>query len=347
MTPVMRLSQFDPAIVRSLILAHPGVSPVLRNRIISFPPVRFQQAAQQVENAIGNATGSVPVATPEGTAVVAPFAAAMIATESAWETEGRMDPKSSLRRWRANPTRFLGATTVLSAAGAGTLEFDPQETFDGYKLVVPSLQAALPAQLSNFVVGDQEMITETNNIGSELVSEQSDLGRIDMPRMELGMKAFLDVTEGVASKEIAAVILGYGVAARAKLPEGAELLYTRMEPMGQVALAAGGTGTFKLEPQRNVFLRRLGFGYGATQTGSLGSVYVTNISVQGRPQLEGGIEIPLMLFNILGIDEWIDSDLCLLGGKIEIDLRNADGTNPIDVDGLATVDVVRLAGQPR
>lgn len=346
----MLLSTFEPSIAKNLILANPTLSPTLRNRIVSFPPEKLIPIIRQGEMQVQAATGTAPNVTqnPGAMQAVTSIVANLIAADpdAKWGTTDALNPISNLRRRASQPTRFLPAFATLSAAGAGTLTWEPQEGFDGYRVCVPSGQAGLPCELSNFVVGDQLMLTQSGNIGAELLNEQSDLGRIDLPHMDVGVTASMQVTGGVASKDIGAVIVGWGSIPRV-LPPGSQVLYQRWEPMTAVNVPAGGTATITLTPQRNIVLRRIGLDYGPTQTGVLGSLYVQQIYVQDRPQLEGSVNLPVKLFNEMGVDEWLDTDMCQLGGDIAIMLVNTDGVNAIEVEGLAVVDVVRLAGQAR
>jgi hypothetical protein len=266
-----------------------------------------------------------------------------------WEAESSvMNPIGGPTRRKPFPVKILPAQSTATASGTGTLTWTPQEEFEGFRLCVPSGQAGLAAAGATYFAqlqaGDRLMQAQSGRVPAACWSEKSDLGRIDFPITRLGETLTMTYTGATASTELCAVILGYARGKARKLPDGAILLYERVEPFDVTAVAPGATGTITLQPQRNIVMRRIGFD--DTVSGFSG-LFVTSINVQDDPQFTGTAEIPAQLFSELAQDDWLDFDMCQLGGEVTIGLRNANTSLTINVQGMALVDLVRLPGDAR
>lgn len=262
-----------------------------------------------------------------------------------WEADSAaMNPIGGPLRRKPFPVKILPAQTTL-ASGLGTLTWNPQEEFEAFRLCVPTGQASLPAFFNQLQAGDRMMQAQTGRVPAACWSEKSDLGRIDFPIVKLGETITMSVTGGTGSNELCAVLLGYARGKPRKLPAGAQLLYERVEPFDVTNVAPLGTATITLNPQRNIVMRRLGLD--DTVTG-FSSLFVTSINVQDDPQFTGsGAEIPAQLFSELAQDDWLDFDMCQLGGSITIGLRNANTSLTVVAQGMALCDLVRLQGDAR
>jgi len=190
------------------------------------------------------------------------------------------------------------------------------------------------------------MQAQSGAVPSACWSEKTDLGRIDFPIVRLGETITLNVTQvtPAGTPEVGAILFGYARGKARKLPEGAQLLYERVEPIASLSVPALTAATVTLQPQRNIVMRRLGLDDTATNFGNL---YVTSINVQDDPQFVGGTEIPAQLFSELAQDDWLDFDMCQLGGTITIGVRNNNTSQAAIVQGMALCDLVRLPGDAR
>jgi len=262
-----------------------------------------------------------------------------------WEAEdSKMNPIGGPSRRKPFPVKLLPATVVLTAAGGGQIVWAPQEEFEAFRICVPSGQPSLPCFFNQLQAGDRLMMAQSGRMPSACWSEKSDLGRIDFPIVRLGETLQATITGGVATTELAAVLLGYARGKPRKLPDGAELLYERVEPFDVTVVAAASVATITLQPQRHIVIRRIGFDDTQAQFANL---YCTSINVQDDPQFVIGSEFPLQLFSELAQDDWLDFDMCQLGGTITIGLRNSHATLAATAQGLALVDIVRLPGDAR
>ena len=285
--------------------------------------------------------------------MAAGIAATLVATGEAakWGITGAVNPIGSLSRRAARPIKILAENVTLSAAGAGNVVFSPQEPFEGFRVCVPSGQIALPANstclISQLTAGDRLMFESAGSVPANVLRENADTGRIDLPVVSLGEQISFAVAGGTANAEFGAAILGYGSRQRV-LPDGAEVLYTRWVPMPVTTVPGSGTGggltVMNIAPQRHVVPRRIAFDDGVANFSSLWFQYM---NVQDIPQFVGtSAEIPCQLFGELGQDDWTDHDMCQLGGTISIGLRNANA-NTVQAQGFLLCDVIRLQGEAR
>ncbi len=303
--------------------------------LMTDPSVPTDQAAAQLQTIAQNH----PIAFKSAAELVVSGAFAK------WEAEdSKMNPIGGPSRRKPFPVKILPALTTL-ANNAGTLTWTPQEEFEGFRLCVPTGQPALPCYFTQLQAGDRIMQAQAGRIPSACWSEKSDLGRIDFPIVRLGETLTCAVSGGAAgTPELCAVILGYARGKPRKLPEGAQLLYERIEPFDVTVVAPLGTATITLQPQRHIILRRLGLD--DTQT-NFANLYVTFINVQDDPQFVQGTELPAQLFSELAQDDWLDFDMCQLGGTITIGLRNSNTSQSVTAQGMALCDLVRLPGDAR
>jgi hypothetical protein len=304
------------------------------------PPVARALAAPGPENnaTVENTASQLPMGQ-----VAAQAAASLLATGEAakWGRTGAMNPISAAMRRKTQPVKILPASVTTNAQGTGQLTFTPQEPFEGFRICVPSSQGN--GYISQLTAGDRLMVAQSGRIPFACLNEKSDVGRIDFPLVSLGEVISAQISGATANTEIGAVIIGYGSRPRV-LPQGSEILYQRFEPFDVTADGGAATATITLAPQRHVIIRRIAFD--DTVANFSAGIYVTSINVQDLPQFVGNVEIPAQLFSELAVDDWLDFDLCQLGGTITIGLRNANA-NAINVQGVAEVDVVRMPGEPR
>lgn len=304
------------------------------------PPVMQSMANPSDENnaMVSNTASRLPYG-----AMAAQAAATLLATgESAkWGRTGSLNPLSAVLRREGQPVKILPANVTVNAQGAGQLTWNPQEPFEGFRLVIPSSQGV--GYLSQLTAGDRLMVTQSGRIPFNCLSEKTDVGRIDFPLISLGEVISAQVSGATANAEIGGVVIGYGSRPRV-LPAGSEILYQRFEPFDVTADGGSNTALITLQPQRHCIIRRIAFDDSVANFSA--GIYVTSINVQDMPQFTSNVEIPAQVFSELAIDDWLDFDLCQLGGTITIGLRNANA-NAINVQGVAEVDVVRMPGEPR
>jgi hypothetical protein len=274
------------------------------------------------------------------------IAARMLATGlgAKWESESdSLNPVGGIKRRKPFPVKLLPAT-VTPSSNAGQLTWTPQEEFEGFRLCVPSGQPCLPGYATQLQAGDRLMVAQSGRIPLSLLSEKSDLGRIDLPIVRLGETITMQVNGMNANSELGAVIWGYARGKSRTLPEGAEILYERWEPFDSLVVAAASTATFNLQPQRNIIMRRIGFD---DTVSNFANLYVTFINVQDDPQYTQNVEIPAQLFSELAQDDWLDFDTCQLGGIISIGLRNSNTSQNVTAQGMAVSDIVQLPSDVR
>jgi len=258
--------------------------------------------------------------------------------------DGALNPIGGIKRRKPFPVKILpGMVALLN--GAGSLTFAPQEEFEAFRLCVPSGQPSLPAFITQLQAGDRNMQAQSGRIPAACLSELTDLGRIDFPILKLAQTISMQIVGGVnvGTPEFCAVLLGYARGRNRVLPDGAEILGERLEPFDVTVVPANGVAELKLQPQRNIILRRIGLD---DTVANFASMYITYINVQDNPQFTSNVEIPAKLFSELAQDDWLDFDMCALGGLITIGLRNANAA-PVTVQGVAVADLVKLAGEGR
>lgn len=262
-----------------------------------------------------------------------------------WEKDSSMNPIGGPDRRKPFPVKFLPANTNL-LNGIGTFTFAPQEEFEAFRLCVPSGQAPGPMTFTQLQAGDRLMQAQSGRVPSSCWSEKSDLGRIDFPIVRLGETITMQVQQVTPSgtPEASAVLFGYARGKGRKLPDGAQLLYERVEPFDVTVIAPLGTATVSLQPQRNIIMRRIGVDDTALNAANL---FITSINVQDDPQYVGNAEIPASLFSELAQDDWLDFDMCQLGGLITIGVRNTNTSQSAVFQGMALCDLVRLPGDAR
>lgn len=292
--------------------------------------------------------------------LVAAIAHHMLATAgwALWEArDDAMNPVSGIKRRKPFPVKLLPANATLTN-GAGVIEWEPQEEFQGFRVCFPSsnfnveedlAQDASPTSgyMNQFMVGDRLMQAQSGRLPLACLSEFSDMGRIDLPICRLGeliTASISGVTLGNDSTELEGVIFGYARGKNRILPEGAEILGDRWEPFDVTEIAPGEQVSILLNPQRHIILRRIAVDM--SQPG-MGNVQVNAINVQDDPQFVVGFNIPVSLFNAMGQDEWLDFDLCQLGGEIAIVVTNTDTSITAVFQGFAICDLVRLKSDPR
>jgi hypothetical protein len=265
---------------------------------------------------------------------------------SKWEADdgGAMNPVGGPTRRKPYPVKILPALCTI-ANTAGSLTWSPQEEFEAFRLCIPSGQASLPAFIQQLQAGDRMMQAQSGRIPAACLSEKSDLGRIDFPPIKLGETISCAVSGAPSgTPEFCAVLLGYAKGKPRKMPDGAELLYERVEPFDVTSVPSLGTATITLQPQRNIIMRRLGLD---DTVANFANLFVTFINVQDDPQFVSGVEIPAQLFSELAQDDWLDFDMCQLGGQITIGLRNSHTSLAVTAQGMALADLVRLPGDSR
>jgi hypothetical protein len=263
-----------------------------------------------------------------------------------WESEdgGAMNPIGGPSRRKPFPVKILPAVCNLVNT-AGALSWAPQEEFEAFRLCIPSGQPSLPAFITQLQAGDRMMQAQSGRIPSACLSEKCDLGRIDFPPVRLGETLSCSISGGAAgTPEFCAILLGYAKGKPRKLPDGSELLYERVEPFDVTVVPALGTNVITLQPQRNIILRRLGLD---DTVANFANLYVTYINVQDDPQFVTGSELPAQLFSELAQDDWLDFDMCSLGGLITIGLRNSHATLAVTAQGMALADIVRTPNDNR
>jgi hypothetical protein len=170
------------------------------------------------------------------------------------------------------------------------------------------------------------------------------MGRIDFPIVKLGELISMSISGATSGATVTGVLFGYARSKSRMLPEGAEVLGMRYEPFDVTAVPPAGTATITLQPQRHIILRRLAFD---DTVASFTNLSLVSLNVQDDPQYVSGFPIPLSLFSELAQDDWLDTDLCQLGGTITMVISNSNTSVTVTAQGMAVCDLVRLQGDPR
>lgn len=338
------IRRLSPSQLHATMATAPGLTPVARQVVTGLSPAALHtmvQAAAQVGESIPQAAAEASAdasLAALGNAVATLVGAGIFAK---WGDSLNVNPISNIARRRDRPVKFLVSNITLSAAGAGTFSWAPQEQFEGYRVCVPSGQGA--GFINQLVAGDRLMLTQVNRVPFNVLRENSDCGKIDLPLVKLGETISAQVTGGTANAEVTGVIIGFGERKRV-LPDGATVAYERWHPFDVTSVGGSTTATINLQPQRNEILRRIVFD---DSTANFANLFVTSITVQDMPQQIGpNAEVLAQLFGELAQDDWMDFDLCQLGGIISIGLRNSNA-NAVNAQGMALVDVVNLENDPK
>ena len=251
-----------------------------------------------------------------------------------WENTNSLNPAVALQR-KPWPVQLLPMSGATNAAGAVTLTAQPQNDFQGFLMIFPSVITST-GYVSQIQVGTRLVNIASGNMPIECFSEKNDARRFDFPYARATQQISVTVTGGPASTTLYCIILGYVPGAPGYSNAGASPGRSGILPFGSTTLAASASATVTLTPQERFKLRRICLN---SQQTNFGNILITSFQIGTRVESVQSASYPAAVYSDLAIDDWVDFDVCPKNTQIAITVTNSNTTASAIFEGFGTGDV--------